>query len=1201
MASYIPITLVGNTLGERHRYLNSLVNDAYQKKVPFQSILDTPEHSAVDRLFKIDIASKLRYTEYILSNLKDDDMLYVSRALRSSWLLEPQYNDVINPAYLDKVLHPEMTTTAVNKMNNWLHVHLKDPSRCLEFFQYYSEKNFDLALKFLWNCPEDVIADAIARAFKKITPKRLKLLSEKCPRAVRKYYYEFMPTKKDISYFDWNKESQYYSSITNLINTDPDLLLDIAEKYYNSNRCSPFSSRITHVIMNNHKDRYDKKPELYAAWLLHTPTLAKCLNNDEIKDIVLRLARAEYLGTNFFSYKCVEPFIQRLSHNERESFKKLVFVDKCIGDKVKDWPYTPPSSPYSERFFERHVFEDIKYQMLGRYHYQNESIIRCGMMNCILKKRSKRCMYQEETLLDKLFNKYRFINFKDTFIELSKLISAESLVQTRQYMMLVLVSKTGGIEDNVRGLLKLLVSRHNNEAENFRATIVRSLVKRAKAWQLPDDLWQLLLKFARGLGLDGKKSDEKCFEGLHAVVLRSILLTEECSPNIFSAYLDQFSTFAEYNLNEEEKRKVSYKLPTMLLASAQEQDNTNEAVRRLEAAMKVFNDYSLKIKDYPETVPVISMCARKDPEACVGLLRKLYDARIARKDLFLENFTFLQNNWCYLNVLRHDAKLLMQKDKFEKVMSEKLEHDQFLRKLAIYFSENHGLANEYLSKIEKEMATNPRADLVRSFAILAGSSLFKKLQEVDRVSEVVKNTAEYKRLVTLRTYGHLARPKLDLFALGWHKAGVKAVANQISICSAKKIEEYMRLLKDWRRAPRLTFLLSERIGKEVEILALIASVRPTVAIKLTFRHLKQQGEQFNPKIWVIGKATLEKSDLSHPKYLHLRDTLSRLSDVPESLRADYCATLYRVMQKVSQEEGTRILVEIEDYLSKADEKFVSDVIVEFLDSEMTFEKSQTSEYQDNVRSCLMLRMIARYLMLCKTEEIQKQRMDTLGKPFLSHMKTFFGKTVDTVSKYKVLKFWNNFMFNLKCTDVFMDTSYVSSLPVLQLIVEWLKESISIVEHIDIYITMHLIMLYFKAIRQSVKQNPVIFANKEERNKLGVEIVGVIFGKYIAHEIVQLKTEYFESIVEIYAKTLNNYLSVAFNCYNSKWSFVSALIRGMLEEHDGTSQLLAEKLYNMNRCFIKDIKGDKTLSILKGIEDTQLKFFLNADLQEIFVD
>ncbi|XP_053621053.1 uncharacterized protein LOC128681270 isoform X3 [Plodia interpunctella] len=976
MMTFTPITLVGNTLGERHRYLNSLVNDAYQNKVPFQSIQDSPEYSAVDRLFKIDIASKLRHTEYIISNLKDDDMLYVSRALRSSWLLEPQYNDVINPAYLDKVLHPEMTTTAVNKMNNWLHVNLKDPSRCLEFFQYHSEKNFDLALKFLWKCPEDVIVGTIAKILKKITPKRLKLLCEKCPRAVR-VYYDLMPKDKDVISNYTRHEGYYYRCLTNLINIDSHLLLDIAEKYYNSYYSDTFSSSVTRVVMSKHKDRYDKKPELYAAWLLHTPTLAKCLNNDEIKDIVLRLARAEYLGTDFFSYKRVEPFIKQLSQNERESFKKLVFVDKCIGDKVKDWPYTPPSSPYLEQDFETHIFKDKKYILNYNDCDINESIMEaCCLKRRITKKRYgkwSKCI-QEETHLDKLFNKYRCINFKNTFNELSKKIPAETSVQMRECMSLVLVSKTGGLIDNVKDLLELLVSKHSNEADNFRATIVRSLVKRAKVWQLPNNLWQLFLKFAHGLGLDGEVSDENCNEGLHAVVLRSILMAEECSVKVFSMYLEKFSTFVEYTLNKDEKRNVAHKLPFLLLASAREQAKTSEAVIRLETLMKVLQDYNLKITEFPEVLPVISMLANRDSDACVGLLLNLYNSRVARKDLFKENFAFLQDNESYLNVLRHDAQILIDTDKLEKIISDKIDHDQFLRKLAIYFSENEGLAKKVLCKIEKEMLKSPRADLVRSFAILVGSSFLKKLLEVDG-----SETVEQKLLaINMRTYGHLAKPKLNLFALGWRQAGVKAVANQISICSANKVEEYMRLLMDWRRAPRLTFLLAKRIDKEVEILTSIAHVRPTVAINITLRHLMRQSESFHPEIWEIGKVALRKKDLSLPKYEYLLDRLLDLIDeIPESLKADYGAALFRVLNKVSRDKATYVLIKIEDYMLPADENFIIDLIQEFYASDLIVGNAKESQYEDKQRAYLIFRIIGQYLMLCKSEEIQKQRMETI--------------------------------------------------------------------------------------------------------------------------------------------------------------------------------------------------------------------------------
>ncbi|KAI8428320.1 hypothetical protein MSG28_002514 [Choristoneura fumiferana] len=75
MTQFIPITLSGNTLGQRHRQLNYLVNDTCKSSIPFEYIQHVSESSPIDRLFKIDLAWKHKNVDYIVQNLKDTDML----------------------------------------------------------------------------------------------------------------------------------------------------------------------------------------------------------------------------------------------------------------------------------------------------------------------------------------------------------------------------------------------------------------------------------------------------------------------------------------------------------------------------------------------------------------------------------------------------------------------------------------------------------------------------------------------------------------------------------------------------------------------------------------------------------------------------------------------------------------------------------------------------------------------------------------------------------------------------------------------------------------------------------------------------------------------------------------------------------------------------------------------------------------------
>ncbi|KAJ8705912.1 hypothetical protein PYW07_010689 [Mythimna separata] len=166
MASFTPVTLSGD-LCQRHRHLNSLVRKAKETTASVQELEALPEESAVDRLFKIDLAIGLKHVDYIIRNLKDDDMLYVSRALKATWLID--HRDIINPKYLEDVLFPEMIKPAVTKMKHWLYINVRDPAMCEEFYHHYKDNTFEFAIKFLNHCSHELILEEAPKILTKLT------------------------------------------------------------------------------------------------------------------------------------------------------------------------------------------------------------------------------------------------------------------------------------------------------------------------------------------------------------------------------------------------------------------------------------------------------------------------------------------------------------------------------------------------------------------------------------------------------------------------------------------------------------------------------------------------------------------------------------------------------------------------------------------------------------------------------------------------------------------------------------------------------------------------------------------------------------------------------------------------------------------------------------------------------------------------
>ncbi|XP_047987655.1 uncharacterized protein LOC125227390 [Leguminivora glycinivorella] len=648
MAHFIPVQLSGNNLGERHLHLNSLVKNAFQTSVSFESIQDLPEASLVDRLFKIAIASKQRNIDYIIKNLKDPDMLFVSKALKCTWILDPEYKDKINANYLENELFPQMTSTAVHKMQHWIQQHLRDPDRCKDFYTYYKEKQFKIAIKFLWHCSNKYILEEFKNIIDKTDARNLKVLSERCPQLIGIFYENFEQNQNFLKHY-LDDEQSFFSNLKYILKSDPETFFYVVEKYFNVQKFNNFGPDLTKHIMVHHRHRFFSKSELYTAWLLDIHTIAKYLSPKEVKEVVLKLARADFLG-NWFTYQNVEPLIKRLDKNERVAFKNLVFVDKTIGEKLKEWPYTPPNSPVMKEINGYSLFKD------KMYSYTKKKVTK----RLIKKKKGKLCenikICARRTLLDELFDHFRFMGFEATLSELRKRLKAESNLQNREFMMLVLVSKSGGNENSLRTLFGLL-SQYRNEPVHFRAAIIRSLVKRAFVWRLPDDLWDNLLQWAHGMGLDGNPSEINCTEGLHAVILRNLLSDREFDPVATRLFFDNFTYFTEYSLSTVERRLLRARLPKLLLDSAISKTGSGKQ-SILEQLLIILDAYHIPYNKFSGVIETIATAVQEDRDSSEYLLTRLYNARVARKQFFKENFHFIHGNASYTNALRHDISVI---------------------------------------------------------------------------------------------------------------------------------------------------------------------------------------------------------------------------------------------------------------------------------------------------------------------------------------------------------------------------------------------------------------------------------------------------------------------------------------------------------------------------------------------------------------
>ncbi|KAJ0170633.1 hypothetical protein K1T71_014004 [Dendrolimus kikuchii] len=1178
-----PIILTGDTLGERHKNLNALVDDAFKSGLNLQELQSLQEHSPVDRLFKIDLASKLRDVDYLMKMLKDDDMLYVSRALKFKWLLENEYQYIMNVKNLEENLYPHMTTTAVNKMRRWISVNLKDEDRCQQFYEYYSENNFDLAIRFLTHCEVSYILNEIPKILESLDPFYLKVFCERSPQ-VAKIFFDSLAINGKILCLYLEKEVDYYNSLKVVLKADPNMFLDIIEKYFNEDEFKHLSSAATRYIMNNCKDRFMKKTELYVAWLLDVKTIAECLTIEECKEVVVNLARANYLN-GWFSYKEVEPLIKRLNEKERSAFKNKVFVEKDVGDRIKEWPYPIPSKP-SEVRKRVGIFDEDNSSIYSYSDYGEDDcgfIPHCLQMRCCadIELESGRRMRKARTVLDQLFDEYRFVSFEKTLFDIRKKIAVESSPQTRQYMMLVLVSKTGGRADSINTLLQLL-ARHVNEPPHVRATIVRSFVKRAFVWRLPQESWQLFLEFAVGLGLDGKSPEAECREGLHAVVLRSLLENNCVASEILSAYVTEFSTLKEYSLTVAEQKTVSKVLPQLLVTTIVNETNTKKQAVVFDFLFQTLNEYKIPI-DTSLVVPALSGLVNRDPTVAESLVLQLFQTKKVRRELFLENFMFVSTDSSYLNALRHNTAVL----KIDKYVKRALETDsrkeQFLRKLAIYFTEVNGLSELYKSTIQQKVLNEPNLKLARPLALLMESknldAYLKKFNEGS--GKTVKRF-----VVALKANSHLARPKLGIDDIGWHDVGVKAIANRVLVCRTVDISRYLVNLIKSPRTAKLAIVLSQRTDSEVDTFVAVGKMLPNVALKCAIKHFHREPNTFKQAVWEVVKPILKQFDFEQKSKKYLGQTLWRISKTPLNIRADYCLILLAAAKKNAKHKTFHILSYIEQLLEKINDECIEDILSQFLQNEFTVEKVLKHDDEANQETCAYLRILIKFILLSKATEIQSKRYERFAEPILNVLKMVWD---GSKNKKHVLRYLNEIFKTLRFKQVFFDENYVSCMRVFERVVSWMHTVLPIEMYFSVYVTIHLNMLYLKTIRQCLKQKPDVFKDETKKYKEGIDIVGRIFGNYIAKEVDELKTRYFDTIVVLYGKILYCYLVELTS--DDKETF-AAVIKGITESATKSTQLLA--VYLFSKCFKYYMNSDisKELNnILKDMDNKEIEYFL----------
>ncbi|KAJ8705914.1 hypothetical protein PYW07_010691 [Mythimna separata] len=229
----------------------------------------------------------------------------------------------------------------------------------------------------------------------------------------------------------------------------------------------------------------------------------------------------------------------------------------------------------------------------------------------------------------------------------------------------------------------------------------------------------------------------------------------------------------------------------------------------------------------------------------------------------------------------------------------------------------------------------------------------------------------------------------------------------------------------------------------------------------------------------------------------------------------------------------------------------------------------------------------RYLLLSENEEDVERRFMKIGNRFLERL--------DTLRRGEYFDF-NGRLFqileSLKYNSAFLDTKFSSCLSVIGRILTWMLKFFPKEEHFKKSIKIHFTISYFKAVRQSMKQMPEVFADPKRRKSEGVEAVGFVFGRYIAKEAAELVSTYFDSIIDLFTDSLLNYLNYNFMFGVSKNIFVDFVRKGILTEAVGIPRQMAIYVLRHYQFSITDSAKKEIEELM--MNDRTLQFFAHAE-------
>ncbi|XP_013164081.1 PREDICTED: uncharacterized protein LOC106115282 [Papilio xuthus] len=693
------INLKGHNLPERQKELNKRVRDATKKNIPFESVRDKHEATDVDKLFKIDLASNYKNIDYILNTFKCGDSLYISRALKCSWIFEDEYSNIINPDYLHQNIFPFMSIKMKKKLLVAIYTHLKSEERIIAFYNYCIEKKLTtIAHKFLIITPDNFKLDIINKGL------NLKDVWEES--VFLKNFFgdsitllEAYSKTKDGAH----KVRRYLLDLRHLYSVSDVKYLDLIEIFVHIEyrmKSDELGLRMSKDIMKKHKDRVLKKPLLYLS-ILNKTQVVKYSTIEDAKSFAVALLPSS--ASNFWldNYRRTNKYILDVIPKQ----EMFPFLKKIFSDAYPNEDFETCMHFYNYRFYDMFNEEEKEKWALSQIESQQE-VLGPG----------------------KDFKWYQFVNFDIALEGIKKYIMITIDKEKRGEMINILV-ESAKTQQDLEKLFKYYYERHVNESSSNKEHFMKTVIINHNVFEFDDECWNGFNKILYSMHIYSNSGFFFMTDFRLLVVIYNIVHGKEI-PEQFRDILYSGFNYLYVDKLSMEKRQILYNyLMNLYTVKIKEFDGKNyegeerNSIRRyISSVLRVMEIFEKVKEDCPD--PIMKY---------IKLDWENFKNHHILKEKVVVN---ILEEGELLRLLKKDATQM--KNKFPNI-KETLANtysfriNQLLRKLKIYFAKD--VAKDYL-KFFLDIISDPKSN--HTFIYTSVYGVFQLSDEESKVDFMFK-------------------------------------------------------------------------------------------------------------------------------------------------------------------------------------------------------------------------------------------------------------------------------------------------------------------------------------------------------------------------------------------------------------------------------------------------------------------------------